>query len=84
MVLHTATPEQRFKDVSGCITAVYLGCRIPLLDKLRLVYIAHKLGIKCYQTAISSSSYELEKHEIITDNCDLKMVDSRTCRLINE
>ena len=82
LVLHTTNPYDNKRVVKGSIKAVYLGCRISIEDKMRLIYLASKLEIACYQMYIGNSSYTLKAIPINIKFSDLCMVNPQTCQLI--
>ena len=83
LVLHTTDPMDNMRSVKGCINAIYLGCRISVENKLKLIYLASKLNVKCYQMCLGSASYVLDKFLININYSDLRMVDPKTCQLIS-
>ncbi len=68
--------EQSMGIASNSITAVYLGCRISLKDKLRLIYICTLIDVPCFQMSICNDCYALEPNEI-----DLKIIAPDTCQV---
>lgn len=84
LVLHTTNSTDNKREVNGSVNAIYLGCRISVENKMKLIYLASKLKIVCYQMYMGSSSYTLEKIPININFSDLCMVNSQTCQLIKD
>lgn len=83
LIRHTLDLNDKLKDVSDAVSAIYLGCRISCEDKMKLLSICYELGVKCFQMSLEKSSYTLRCDEILFDKFELREVDPITCRLIN-
>lgn len=84
LVVHTTDSSDNKREVKGCVKAIYLGCRISIEDKMRLIYLASKLKIACYQMYMGNSSYTLKTIPINIKFSDLCMVNPQTCQLIKD
>ena len=83
LIRHTLDLNDKLKNVSDSVSAIYLGCRISCEDKMKLLSICCELGVKCFQMSLEQSSYSLRCDEILFDKFELREVDPITCRLIN-
>ena len=83
LVLHDTKEHIHSRHIKSAIKAIYLGCRISIDDKMKLIGIATKLKIPCYQMCLANASYTLEAHRINVNYEDLCFVDPNTCQLID-
>lgn len=64
LVLHDTTNHVHIRPIHSAIKAIYLGCKISIDDKMKLIGIAAQLNIPCYQMSLANASYTLEAHRI--------------------
>ena len=65
LVNHTSKPGGRCMAVpKNSINAIYLGCRISLENKQRLMGIANLIGVPCYQMSMDNATYILDAKEV--------------------
>ena len=84
LIRHVVGSVENKIKINNAISAIYLGCRISCDDKMKLLSICYKLGIKCFQMSLEKSSYTLRCDEILFDQFEMREVDPITCRLVRK
>lgn len=65
LIYHTDKPGGRCMQLTtGCINAIYLGCRISKDNKEKLIKIAKAKSIACYQMIMDKTSYILGVEQV--------------------